>query len=151
MNTRVISKKQCAIHATLLLTLILTLVFTSSRLQADTGTCGGANITLPFIDVQGNGFFCAIGSAILFDKVQGSLASPDFSGAFFPLPNAIPIPTLFGFNDKASRALVLGLCTLHDKTFFRGAAAFMFGGPTGVRFFLSDLGFNNRAASGISI
>ena len=90
-----------------------------------------------------------LGSAILFDKVQGSLANPDFSGAFFPV--LLTIPTFFGFNDKASGALVLGLLTLHDKTFYRGAAAFMFGGPVGVRFFLSDLGFDNRAASGISI
>jgi hypothetical protein len=92
-----------------------------------------------------------LGSALLFDKVQGDLANPDFSGAFFPLAGAIPFPTFFGFNDKASGALVLGLCTLHDKTFFRGAAAFMIGGPSGVRFFLSDLGFDNRAASGISL
>jgi hypothetical protein len=92
-----------------------------------------------------------LGSAILFDKVQGSLANPVFSGSFFPLPHAIPAPTFFGFNDKASGALVIGLCTLHDKTFFRGAAAFMFGSSAGVEFILSDLGFDNRAASGISI
>lgn len=92
-----------------------------------------------------------LGSAILFDKVQGDLANPNFSGAFFPLPHAIPVPSFFGFNDKASGVLVIGLCTLHDKTFFRGAAAFMIGGPGALRFILSDLGFNNRAASGISI
>jgi hypothetical protein len=90
-----------------------------------------------------------LGTALLFDKVQGSLLNPDFSGAFFPV--SFVIPTFFGFNDKASGALVLGLCSLHDKTFYRGAAAFMIGGPGAVRFILSDLGFDNRAASGISI
>ena len=89
-----------------------------------------------------------LGSTLLFDKVQGSLANPDFSGAFFPV--VLTVPTFFGFNDKASGALVAGLCTLHDKTFFRGAAAFMLGLPGGLRFFLADLGFDNRAASGIS-
>src|SRR5688572_25295246 len=44
----------------LLLALVSTLVVTSSRLQADTGTCGGTSITLPFTDVMGNPFFCQI-------------------------------------------------------------------------------------------
>jgi len=90
-----------------------------------------------------------LGSTLLFDKVSGSLLNPDFSGAFFPV--VLAIPTFFGFNDKASGALVIGLCTLHDKTFYRGAAAFMISSPGGLRFVLSDLGFDNRAASGIAI
>src|SRR5262249_53577274 len=36
---------------------IVVLLFTSSRLPADTGTCGGAMTTLPFTDVMGNIFF----------------------------------------------------------------------------------------------
>lgn len=90
-----------------------------------------------------------LGTALLFDKVQGSLLDPDFSGALFPV--AFAIPTFFGFNDRASGAMVLGLLTLHDKTFYRGAAAFMFGTPGFSKFILADLGFDNRAASGLSV
>jgi hypothetical protein len=43
----------------LLLSLMLALV-ASSRLQADTGMCGGQTLTLPFTDVMGNVFFCSI-------------------------------------------------------------------------------------------
>lgn len=93
-----------------------------------------------------------LGSAILFDKVSGSLANPDFGGSFFPF--VLAFPTFFGFNDKASGALVLGICTLFDKTFYRGAAAFMISlgtpGSPGLKFVLADLGFDNRAASGIA-
>ena len=83
--------------------------------------------------------------ALLFDKVIDPGLPPVFGGAVFPV-NSI-IPTFFGFNDKASGALVLGLCTLFDKTFFRGQTAFLFGAA---RFVLSDIAYDNRAASGIA-
>jgi hypothetical protein len=39
------------------------IVTSSTRLRADTGTCGGANVTLPFVDVANtNIFFCSIRS-----------------------------------------------------------------------------------------
>ena len=84
--------------------------------------------------------------ALLFDKVTDPGLPPSFGGVFFPVNNAIP--TFFGFNDKASGALVLGLCTLFDKTFFRGQTAFLFGAA---RFVLADIAYDNRAASGIAI
>jgi hypothetical protein len=88
---------------------------------------------------------------ILFDRVldSGSATEPPvFGGSFFPV--IATTPTFFGFNDKASGAFVPGgVLTLHDKTFFRGAAAFLFGVFT--RFVLSDLGFDNRAASAIAV
>ena len=85
---------------------------------------------------------------ILFDKVIDSGLPPVFGGSFFPV--AATIPTFFGFNDKASGALVIGLCTLFDKTFFRGQTAFLFAtGP--IKFVLSDIAFDNRAASGIAV
>ena len=83
---------------------------------------------------------------LLFDKVNNPGIPVEFGGPAFPV--AAAIPTFFGFNDKASGALVLGLCTLFDKTFFRGAKAFLFGAAT---FVLDDLGFDNRAASGIAV
>ena len=87
---------------------------------------------------------------LLFDRVddEGSLTEPPvFGGQVVPV--IATIPTFFRFNDKASGAFVVGALTLHDKTFFRGAAAFMFGAFA--TFVLADLGFDNRAASGIAI
>lgn len=89
--------------------------------------------------------------SILFDRVldSGSATEPPvFGGSFFPV--IATIPSLLGFNDKASGAFVpAGGLTLHDRTFFRGAAAFLFGIFT--HYVLSDLGFDNRAASAIAI
>ena len=44
----------------LLLALALALTFATRRSQADTGTCSGQTITLPFTDVMGSPFFCVI-------------------------------------------------------------------------------------------
>ena len=89
---------------------------------------------------------------LLFDRVDDTGGPPDFQpvfgGSVFPV--IATVPTFFRFNDKASGAFVVGACTLHDKTFFRGAAAFLFGLPF-ANFVLSDLGFDNRAASGIAV
>ena len=82
---------------------------------------------------------------LLFDKVTDP-ELPSFGGFVFPVAGTIP--TFFGFNDKASGALVIGLVTLFDKVFYRGQAAFFVGAA---RFVLSDVGFDNRAASGIAI
>jgi hypothetical protein len=54
------STRRGAARLVLLLALVSTLVVTSSRLQADTGNCSGTSITLPFMDVMGNPFFCQI-------------------------------------------------------------------------------------------
>jgi hypothetical protein len=89
-----------------------------------------------------------IPTTLLFDKVVDPGLPPVFGGTFIPV--IATIPSFLGFNDKASGAIVVGLCTLHDKTFFRGPAAFLFGAPF-ARFVLDDLGFDNRAASGIAI
>jgi len=51
---------------------ILVMVFTSSRLPADTGTCGGATATLPFTDVTGNLFFCQIAEAFFSGLTNGT-------------------------------------------------------------------------------
>jgi hypothetical protein len=47
----------------------------SSRLQADTGSCGGATTTLPFTDVQGNPFFCLIAEAYFSGLTAGTSAT----------------------------------------------------------------------------
>jgi DNA-binding beta-propeller fold protein YncE len=51
------------------------LVVASSRMRADTGTCGGQSITLPFTDVQGNPFFCAIAQAFFTGLTNGTSAT----------------------------------------------------------------------------
>jgi len=55
--------------------------FVSTRLEADTGTCGGATITLPFTDVAAsNIFFCSIAEAFFSGLTNGTSAttySPD--------------------------------------------------------------------------
>jgi hypothetical protein len=76
MNITIILKRQFALRITLLLILILIVVFASSRLRADTGTCSGQNLTLPFIDVPANNiFFCQIASAFFTGLSNGTTAT----------------------------------------------------------------------------
>src|SRR6478736_7448460 len=51
---------------------VLVLLLTSTRLPADTGTCGGATVTLPFTDVMGNLFFCQIAEAYFSGLTNGT-------------------------------------------------------------------------------
>lgn len=44
----------------------------STRLSADTGTCGGASITLPFMDVMSSPFFCQIAEAYFTGLTNGT-------------------------------------------------------------------------------
>lgn len=62
-----------AIRIPLLLSLILSLTLLSTRMLADTGTCGGASVTLPFTDVAaGNVFFCSIAGAFFSGLSNGT-------------------------------------------------------------------------------
>jgi DNA-binding beta-propeller fold protein YncE len=67
MNT---SKRK---RALLLAAAIVTITAASTRLNADTGTCGGGSITLPFTDVAaGNVFFCSIAEAYFSGLANGT-------------------------------------------------------------------------------
>lgn len=56
--------RQIKQRALLLVITMVALGVASSRLRADTGTCNGASLTLPFTDVPAsNIFFCAIAAA----------------------------------------------------------------------------------------
>jgi hypothetical protein len=59
---------------TLALVLLMSvLVVTSRRVRADTGTCGGALVTIPFTDVPaGNTFFCSIAEAYFSGLTNGT-------------------------------------------------------------------------------
>jgi DNA-binding beta-propeller fold protein YncE len=65
--------RQLTYRAALVITLMLIITIASSRLRADTGTCGGASITLPFTDVpSSNVFFCSIAEAYFSALTNGT-------------------------------------------------------------------------------
>ena len=59
----------------LVVTLTLSLIATSTRLKADTGGCSGGILTVPFIDVAGNPFFCQIAEAYYSGLTNGTSAT----------------------------------------------------------------------------
>jgi hypothetical protein len=61
---------------------LMTLITVASiRLRADTGTCGGQTITLPFTDVAGSSLFCQIASAYFTGLTNGTSATEYSPGA----------------------------------------------------------------------
>jgi YVTN family beta-propeller protein len=61
------------LRAALVIGLMLIITIASSRPRADTGTCGGQMITLPFTDVAaGNIFFCSIAEAFFSGLTNGT-------------------------------------------------------------------------------
>jgi len=73
--------RSIVIRVVALITLMTSLTFFSTRLQADTGSCGGATTTLPFTDVQGNAFFCQIAGAYFSGLTNGTSATTFTPGA----------------------------------------------------------------------
>lgn len=66
-------KPSVAIRTSLLISLMVIVTVLSIRPQADTGTCGGASVTLPFTDVSGtNVFFCSIAEAYFSALTNGT-------------------------------------------------------------------------------
>jgi hypothetical protein len=63
------------IFEALLLALVLLLTGVGSRLRADSGSCSGQTITLPFNDVAGNAFFCQIAAAFFSGLTSGTTAT----------------------------------------------------------------------------
>lgn len=51
---------------------IVVITAASTRLNADTGTCGGVTTTLPFTDVMGSIFFCQIAEAYFSGLTNGT-------------------------------------------------------------------------------
>src|SRR5689334_18449965 len=73
--------RSIVIRVVALISLMASLTFFSTRLQADTGSCGGATTTLPFTDVQGNAFFCQIAAAYFSGLTNGTSATTFTPGA----------------------------------------------------------------------
>jgi hypothetical protein len=68
-------KQSVAFRIVVLITLMMTLTVLSSRLKADTGTCGGVSVTLPFTDVMASGLFCQIAAAYFSGLTNGTTAT----------------------------------------------------------------------------
>lgn len=68
-------KRSMIIRAALLVTLLVNLIILSGKIQADTGTCGGVTVTLPFNDVMSSPFFCQIASAYYSGLTNGTTAT----------------------------------------------------------------------------
>jgi hypothetical protein len=66
------ANRHFALRASFLIGLTLITIIASTRLRADSGSCGGAAITLPFIDVAGNLFFCEIAEAFFSGLTNGT-------------------------------------------------------------------------------
>ena len=61
------------LRALVLIALMVVLILYSGAMRADTGTCSGASVTLPFTDVQASSnFFCSIASAYLTGLTNGT-------------------------------------------------------------------------------
>lgn len=79
LQVRRSQKRLRTLSGTLLLigtaSLPLILSLATIVLRADTGTCGGATTTLPFLDVTGNPFFCQIASAYFSGLTNGTSAT----------------------------------------------------------------------------
>lgn len=58
-----------------IISLIASLTILSNRIQADTGSCGGVTITLPFNDVMASPFFCQIAAAYYSGLTNGTTAT----------------------------------------------------------------------------
>ncbi len=73
MSLKTPSPRSYLCRATVLLALVTILSIASTRLHADTGSCSGQSITLPFTDVpSSNIFFCQIAQAFFTGLTNGT-------------------------------------------------------------------------------
>jgi hypothetical protein len=59
-------------RAVLMMAPMLIITIASTRLRADSGSCGGTTLILPFTDVAGNPFFCEIAEAFFSGLTNGT-------------------------------------------------------------------------------
>jgi hypothetical protein len=82
MNNTTNTSKQLYRRALALVALMIILTAASSQLQADTGSCSGQSLTLPFTDVpSSNIFFCSIAQAYFSGLTAGTSATTYSPGA----------------------------------------------------------------------
>jgi hypothetical protein len=75
MNNYKKTRRSIIYRATMLVVLMTVISIISTRLQADTGNCGGFSITVPFTDVAGSGFYCQIATAYFSGLSNGTSAT----------------------------------------------------------------------------
>jgi hypothetical protein len=75
MKTGEICKTSSLRRISMLIAMVLVIVAVSSQLRADSGMCNGAQVNLPFTDIQGNGFFCQIAAAYFSGVSNGTSAT----------------------------------------------------------------------------
>jgi DNA-binding beta-propeller fold protein YncE len=63
------------IRFVLLISLMASLTILSNKIQADTGSCGGVTLTLPFTDVGNSSLFCQIAAAYFSGLTNGTTAT----------------------------------------------------------------------------
>lgn len=69
----------------ILVVVTITAVLASTRMNADTGTCGGSSLTLPFTDVpSSNVFFCSIAEAFFSGLANGTTSTTYNPGGTVP-------------------------------------------------------------------
>ena len=73
MNTKM--KEKIRINTIMLVLTLIAITAASTRLSADTGTCSGASIALPFTDVMSSPFFCNIAEAYFTGLTNGTSPS----------------------------------------------------------------------------
>lgn len=96
-------QRRFVLFETLLLLLTLALTGTLSRTRADTGTCSGQSLLLPFTDTMGNPFFCFIAELYALGITGGTT------------------PTTYSPNDPVTRAqMAVFLDRTHDSALKRG-------------------------------
>jgi len=71
MNSKLSVNRRLIKFEILTLTLVLLLTL-ANNLRADTGACNGGNVTVPFLDVAGNPFFCSIAAAYFSGLTNGT-------------------------------------------------------------------------------
>src|SRR5438477_325556 len=69
------SKRYARNKVTLLALAVMTIISSSIRLHADSGSCGGQMINLPFTDVASSPFFCQIAEAFFSGLTNGTSAT----------------------------------------------------------------------------
>jgi hypothetical protein len=138
-------------RAVAIITLIATVTILSNKIQADTGSCGGVTITLPFNDVMASPFFCQIAAAYYSGLTNGTTAT-----TFSPSQNvtreqmaAFTSRTLDQSLKRGSRRAALGQWwTPQDETALEFIA--VGGAPNSIQSDGADLWVANYASHTVS-
>ena len=75
MSFKTLNVRSLFRRVTAFLAVATILVIASTRLKADTGSCGGVTTSLPFTDVMGSPFFCQIAAAYFSGLTNGTSAT----------------------------------------------------------------------------